>query len=164
MRTLIIAAILGLCATATLAEGHGPEEAEKRNLAQRFIALNLLNQTPEIMGGLSADPVIEQLRVPYPDITAEQEAEVRLIFGTAVAEVNRSVMLENAKDIAAQFTVEELRALVAMFEDETNRAGLLALTNAMTSIQPALQARMREELLSLNGEIIGVFEPADGAQ
>jgi hypothetical protein len=158
MRAWMMAGALALGANGALAEAHGPDAAEKRNLAQTFIALNLQNQSAEVMGGFPADPVIGQLRIAYPNMTEAQESEVRAIFGEEVSAVNRRVMLRSAKTFAEAFSLEELRALVAIFEDETSREAILGLTNFMTLIQPQMQEEMQNELLFINGRIIGVFE------
>ncbi|MEL7216157.1 MAG: DUF2059 domain-containing protein [Pseudomonadota bacterium] len=163
MKTILFAALLAAAPAASAIAQDTAEDptlvtAAERNLAQRFIALSLANQTPEIMAGLPADPVIEQLRIPYPDMTDAQEAEVRRIFGTAVARVNRQVMIESGLALSQAMTLAELEALVALYETEVGRSTMLKLGDFMGEIQPRMRERMQGDVMGINGAIIGVFE------
>lgn len=163
MKTILFAALLAAAPTASAIAQDSAEDptlvtAAERNLAQRFIALSLANQTPEIMAGLPADPVIEQLRIPYPDMTDAQVAEVRRIFGTAVARVNRQVMIESGLELSRAMTQAELEALVALYDTEVGRSTMLKLGDFMGEIQPRMRERMQGDVMGINGAVIGVFE------
>ena len=163
MKTILFAALLAAAPVIPAlaqdtAEDPTQVTAAERNLAQRFIALSLANQTPEIVAGLPAAPVIEELRIPYPDMTDAQEAEVRRIFGTAVARVDRQVMIESGLELSQAMTLAELHALVVLYDSEVGRSTMLKLGDFMGEIQPQMRERMQGDVMGINGVISGVFE------
>ncbi|WP_369060103.1 DUF2059 domain-containing protein [Caulobacter sp. 73W] len=147
-----ILSVAAACAVLTLGSGADAAPSQKSlDLARRYFTAVEIDKNLDALMKSVIPTMVEMQAQRYPNLTAEQRAIVRGAAAESMSVLMPKIVEAYIPEIADNFTVEELEALVGFYESPVGRsisAKLPAMGPSMNRIMLKLIPEAQADMLS----------------